>query len=155
MVARHVTETSNAARAATFAPSRLPRVLIAANFLSSEGGSRSVVEDLAERMRAGGYRLLTASHHRGGLARGAHMLATALLRRASYDAAVVDLYSERAFLIGEALSIVLKLLGRPFVLVLRGGALPGFAERHPRRVRACLARAAAVAAPSPYLLEEM
>jgi glycosyltransferase involved in cell wall biosynthesis len=139
----------------TSATSRLPRTFIAANFLSSDGGSRSVVEDLAERMRAGGYELVTASHHRGGLARGAHMLATALLGRARYDAAVVDLYSGRAFLIGEALSFVLKLLGRPFVLVLRGGSLPRFAERHPRRVRACLARAAAVAAPSPYLLEAM
>ncbi|HEX8118389.1 MAG TPA: glycosyltransferase family 4 protein, partial [Pyrinomonadaceae bacterium] len=96
-----------------------------------------------------------ASHHRGGLARGAHILWTALLGRASYDAAVVDLYSGRAFLIGEALSVVLKLLRRPFVLVLRGGALPEFAERHPRRVRACLKRAAAVTAPSPYLLEAM
>ena len=164
MVARHVTGTKDAAG---FAPpgaaretaaddaTRLPRVFIAANFLSSAGGSRSVVEDLAEHMRAGGYRLVTASHHRGGLLRGAHMLATALLRRGSYDAAVVDLYSGRAFLIGEALSIVLKLLGRPFALVLRGGALPEFAERHPRRLRACLGRAAAVAAPSPYLLEEM
>jgi glycosyltransferase involved in cell wall biosynthesis len=167
MVARKITGTNDAAQAAEFAPRgavresaddaqmRPPRVFIAANFLSSAGGSRSVVEDLAERMCAGGYRLVTASHHRGGLLRGAHMLATALLRRASYDAAVVDLYSGRAFFIGEALSIVLKLLGRPFVLALRGGALPRFAEQHPRRVRACLGRAAAVAAPSPYLLEEM
>jgi glycosyltransferase involved in cell wall biosynthesis len=134
---------------------KTPRVFIAANFLSSAGGSRSVVEDLAERLQARGYELVVASPYRNGLLRGAHMLATAILRRGSYDVAVVDLYSGRAFLIGEALSIVLKALGRPFALVLRGGALPEFSARHSGRVRACLARAAAVAAPSAYLLEAM
>jgi glycosyltransferase involved in cell wall biosynthesis len=132
-----------------------PRVFIAANFLSSGGGSRSVVEDLAERLQARGFELVTASPYRNGLLRGAHMLAAALLRRGRYDMAVVDLYSGRAFLIGEALSVALKALGCPFVLVLRGGALPEFSARRERRVRACLARAAAVAAPSTYLLEEM
>ena len=171
MVARHITAASDAAAARAevmFAPAEAacepsadaarrhtPRVLFAANFLSSPGGSRSVVEDLAERLRARGYTLVTASHYRAGLLRGAHMLATALARRGRYDVAVVDLYSGRAFLIGEALSIVLKAARRPFVLVLRGGALPEFSARHARRVRACLARATAVAAPSAYLLEEM
>jgi glycosyltransferase involved in cell wall biosynthesis len=153
MVARHFNETTDAATDAAHTES--PRVFIAANFLSSSGGSRSVVEDLAERLQVRGYELVTASHHRNGLLRGAHMLATALAHRARYDVAVVDLYSGRAFLIGEALSLVLKALGRPFVLVLRGGALPEFSARRARRVRACLARAAAVAAPSDYLLEEM
>ncbi|MFL6227690.1 MAG: glycosyltransferase family 4 protein [Pyrinomonadaceae bacterium] len=151
----HGAAAATVARTAGDARARQPRVFIAANFLSSSGGSRSVVEDLAERLSARGYELVTASHHRGGLPRGAHMVATALARRADYDAAVVDLYSGRAFLIGEALSFVLSSLGKPFALVLRGGALPGFAARHARRVRACLARASAVVAPSPYLLEEM
>lgn len=165
MVARHFSEPIDAATGAAVesrtdaatdaARAQPPRVFIAANFLSSSGGSRSVVEDLAGRLQARGYRLITASHHRGGLPRGAHMLATAVARRGEYDVAVVDLYSGRAFLIGEALSVALKALGRPFVLVLRGGSLPEFSARHSGRVRACLARAAAVAAPSEYLLEEM
>ncbi|HEX8160360.1 MAG TPA: glycosyltransferase family 4 protein [Pyrinomonadaceae bacterium] len=170
MVARHFPETADATAdaggesrdAAALEPTapgaaraRTPRVFIAANFLSSGGGSRSVVEDLAERLRARGFGLVTASPYRNGWLRGAHMIATAISRRGGYDVAVVDLYSGRAFLIGEALSIVLKALGRPFVLVLRGGALPEFSARHAGRVRACLARAAAVAAPSDYLLEEM
>ncbi|HEX8141043.1 MAG TPA: glycosyltransferase family 4 protein [Pyrinomonadaceae bacterium] len=133
----------------------LPRVLLAANFLSASGGSRSVVEDLCERLHADGYELLTASPYRNGLLRGAHMLLTALRRRRDYDLAVVDLYSGRAFLIGEALSILLSAMGRPFILVLRGGALPEFAAGRARRVRACLRRAEAVIAPSNYLLEGM
>jgi glycosyltransferase involved in cell wall biosynthesis len=153
MVARPFPKATDAATEAAQSPP--PRVFIAANFLSSGGGSRSVVEDLAERLHARGYELVTASPYRNGLLRGAHMLLTALARRTDYDLAVADLYSGRAFLIGEALSIVLKALGRPFMLVLRGGALPEFSARRQKRVRACLARAAAVAAPSTYLLEEM
>ncbi len=133
----------------------LPRVFIAANFLSAKGGSRSVVEDLCERLRGEGYETITASPYRNGLVRGAHMLFTAVTGRRGYDLAVVDLYSGRAFLIGEALSLMLRALRRPFALVLRGGALPEFAVKHSGRVRACLARAAVVAAPSSYLLNAM
>ncbi len=135
--------------------SATPRLFLAANFLSKSGGSRSVVEDLDERLRREGYGLITASHYRSGTLRGAHLLLTALRRRRDYDLAVVDLYSGRAFLIGEALSVVLSALRRPFILVLRGGELPEFASRHAGRVRACLKRAGLVAAPSSYLLEGM
>jgi glycosyltransferase involved in cell wall biosynthesis len=68
---------------------------------------------------------------------------------------VVDLFSGPAFLWGEALSILLSRLGVPFVISLHGGALPEFAAERKARVRACLARAAAVTAPSPYLRETM
>jgi glycosyltransferase involved in cell wall biosynthesis len=44
---------------------------------------------------------------------------------------------------------------RPYVLVLRGGSLPDFALRHPRRVGALLGSAASVVAPSRYLAEAM
>ncbi|HEX8776469.1 MAG TPA: glycosyltransferase family 4 protein [Pyrinomonadaceae bacterium] len=132
-----------------------PRVFLAANFLSKSGGSRSVVEDLCERLELEGYGLTTASPYRSGALRGAHLLLTALRRRRDYDLAVVDLYSGRAFLIGEALSLLLGAMRRPFILVLRGGELPEFAARHPERVRACLNRASMVTAPSPFLLERM
>ena len=132
-----------------------PRVFLAANFLSKSGGSRSVVEDLCEHLERDGYGLITASHYRSGTLRGAHLLLTALRRRRDYDLAVVDLYSGRAFLIGEALSLLLRALRRPFILVLRGGELPEFGSRHKERMRACLKRAAIVTAPSAYLLERM
>jgi glycosyltransferase involved in cell wall biosynthesis len=75
--------------------------------------------------------------------------------RRSYRAAVVDLYSGKAFYWGEALTLLLRALGRDFVLCLHGGGLPDFAQRHPRRVRACLGRAKFVIAPSRYLVEQM
>jgi glycosyltransferase involved in cell wall biosynthesis len=64
-------------------------------------------------------------------------------------------YSGRAFLWAELLSLLLKALGCHFIITMHGGALPEFSRRWPRRVRACLKRATFVTAPSNYLLTEM
>ena len=133
----------------------MPAVLLAGNFLSASGGSRSVLEDLEDRLRIAGCTCIGVSRKRNGIARGLDLLATALTQRRRYGVAVVDLYSGRAFLWGEMLSLVLRASGCPFVLVLRGGGLPKFASAHERRVTACLARATVVCAPSPYLLDQM
>src|SRR4051812_23205155 len=131
------------------------RVLLAGTFLSGRGGSRAPIEDLAEKLATVGVRPLCASHLRQPLARVVHLLMTAMIQRNHYEVAVVDLYSGRAFYWGEALSYLLNRLRRPFVLALHGGGLPTWAEKRPGRVRACLAQATTVAAPSRYLLEQL
>ncbi len=130
------------------------RLFLGANHLASLG-RRSVIEDLAERLHGHGYDSTSASGFQSGLLGSAHLLSTALLRRRKYDVAVVDLYGGRAFLWGEALASLLTALRCPFIIVLRGGALPDFARHHGERVKACLRKAAAVLAPSRYLLEQM
>lgn len=132
-----------------------PRLLLAGNHLSARGGSRGPIEDLAEKLSARGYSCRCVSSLRNGVLRGADMLISALALRSSYDAAVVDLYSGRAFLWGEAISIVLKAMGRPFIMTLHGGGLPEFSASRKDRVIRCLSRAALVTAPSRYLLERM
>jgi glycosyltransferase involved in cell wall biosynthesis len=113
------------------------------------------MEDLADRLRDAADRIVCVSHHRSGWSRTLHLVWTALLQRKDYDLAVVDLYSGRAFRWGEIAASLLRALGCPFVFVLRGGGLPGFAKRHPRRVRRCLRKADAVTVPSRFLLEQM
>ena len=83
------------------------------------------------------------------------MVTSAFLRRTSYDVAVIDLFSGPAFLWGEAVGWTAYAFGKPVVFTLRGGDLPGFAARVPRRVRALLRSAAAVTVPSQYLLDAM
>lgn len=113
------------------------------------------MEDLADRLRNEGEQIICTSPHRAGWRRAVDMLATTLRRRRDYEVAVIDLYSGRAFRWGEAVAWLLTRLHCPFVLVLRGGALPEFAAKHPARVRACLRRAALVVAPSAFLREQM
>jgi glycosyltransferase involved in cell wall biosynthesis len=132
-----------------------PSLLLVANFLSNNGGSRSVMEDLAERLREAEYDLVTVSPYHNCLLRSAHMLAMTMLRRRDYKVSIVDLYSGRAFLWAESVCHALRLLGKSYVLTMRGGNLPIFARRWPRRVRRLLGSAAAVTSPSDYLLEQM
>lgn len=131
------------------------RLLFIGNFLSAGGGKRSPIEDLADRLGERGYSMLCASDASSGWMRGIDMISRVWKSRSGFDAAVVDLYSGRAFLWGEGVSLALRFLGRPFVLSLHGGNLPGFAKRWPRRVRSCLRRATVVQAPSAYLAAEM
>jgi glycosyltransferase involved in cell wall biosynthesis len=130
------------------------RLFLGANHLATLG-RRSVIEDLAERLHRYGYVSTSASGFQSGFLGSAHLVTTALLKRRKYDVAVVDLYGGRAFIWGEALASLFTVLRCPFIIVLRGGALPDFARLHGERVRACLRKAAVVAAPSRFLLEQM
>jgi glycosyltransferase involved in cell wall biosynthesis len=134
---------------------QIPRLLFVGNFLSSVGENRGVIEDLAEKLRNSARASICVSPYRSGWIRGVHIVLTAVLRRWGYDLAVVDLYSGRAFVWGEALSFLLAALRCPFVLVLHGGGLPDFAKRYPQRVKACLTKATVVTTPSRYLIEQM
>ena len=113
------------------------------------------MEDLAERLRAAQYELVTASPYRNGWVRGAHILTMAIMKRRDYEVSVIDVYSGRAFFWGEGVCRALRFIGKNYVLTLRGGNLPAFARRWPGRVRRLLRSAAVVTTPSDYLLEQM
>jgi glycosyltransferase involved in cell wall biosynthesis len=130
-------------------------VLLVGNFLSGSVGTRGVCEELAERLAGCGWRVLTTSAKPGRAARLADMLATVWTRRRDYDIAHIDVYSAAAFFWAEAVAFALRRLGKPYVLTLHGGALPDFAAAWPARTRRLLGAAAAVTAPSGFLLEEM
>ncbi len=129
--------------------------LLVGSFLSAEPGRRSVCEDLAERLSGAGWSVLAVSHRTGRLARLLDIASTAWRRRSGYAVAQVDVFSGRAFLWAEVAAWAVRQAGRPFVLTLRGGDLPGFAARWPGRVRRLLTSAAAVTTPSRYLREKL
>ncbi|MGD0778602.1 MAG: glycosyltransferase, partial [Candidatus Solibacter sp.] len=83
------------------------------------------------------------------------MVRTCWARRHSYELAHIEVYSGNAFLWAEAVSAILRSVGKPYVLTLHGGNLPAFVRKWPRRAGRTIAAAAAVTAPSRYLLEQM
>jgi glycosyltransferase involved in cell wall biosynthesis len=83
------------------------------------------------------------------------MVSTIWRRRREYGVANVEVFSGRAFLWAEIVCLLLRLLGKPYILTLHGGGLPEFARRQPRRVRRLLKPAMFVTAPSGYLVERM
>lgn len=132
-----------------------PTVLFVGNFVDPHRGSPPVSLAVSRYLRQRGWRVLLASSERSRVRRLWSMLATAWTRRAEYDAAVIDVFSGRAFYFAESVASLLYALRKPFALALHGGRLPEFAARHPHRVRRLLTRAPAVIAPSPFLQESL
>lgn len=130
-------------------------ILLVGNFLSSTVSTRSVCEDLADRLSAHGWKVLTTSSEANRLQRLMDMMRCAWRRRRDYRLAQVDVFSGSAFLWAEVVCGILTILQKPYVLTLHGGNLPSFAQRWPRRVRRLLEGARVVTTPSRYLRESM
>jgi glycosyltransferase involved in cell wall biosynthesis len=129
-------------------------VLLVGNFLAS-ANAHAMGEDLAAHLERAGWEVTRTSREPGRVARLTDMVTTAWRLRHRYDVAQVSVYSGAAFVWAEAVCQTLRLAGRPYVLTLHGGNLPAFARRWPRRVGRLLRHAAAVTAPSRYLLDQL
>lgn len=125
------------------------------NFLSAAGHSRSVCEDLSEKFEHSGWSVYRTSTSVNRIHRLADMLMTTWIERENYQVATVDVFSGPAFVWAESVCSLLKILNKPFVLVLHGGNLPEFSKRWPERVRRLLGSASAVVIPSTYLFENL
>ena len=132
-----------------------PGVLIISNMLSGAGLARGASEELADRMRGLGYPVTAASSIPNRGLRLLDMLVATWKHRHSYAVALVDVFSDASFFWAEAVCQLLRRLDKPYILTLRGGNLPAFAARHPRRVRRLLCSAATVTAPSKFLQQEL
>jgi glycosyltransferase involved in cell wall biosynthesis len=129
--------------------------LFVGNFLSEAGVHRHYCEELVERLRAREWNIVETSTRSGRFARLIDMLRSAWSHRRDYRVAHIDVFSGAAFVWAEAVCAELARLGKPYVLTLRGGNLPAFSRKWPRRVSRLLASAAVVTAPSHYLRDAL
>jgi len=133
-----------------------PRVLMVGNFLSQTGqGSRCVCEDLVERLTQRNWQVLATSNWRWRTARIMDMVTTVWRQRRNYDLAHVDVFSGRAFVWAEVVCKLLKWVGKPYIVTLRGGRLPDYAQRWPNRVQRLLCDAVSATVPSRFLWDQM
>jgi len=139
----------------TFENQSRPTVLLIGNFLSATRGTRSVCEDLALRLKASNWSIITTSFRPGRLARLLDFLLTVWRCRNQYHVAHVDVYSGPAFVWAELVCWTLRMVKRPYVLTLRGGNLPFFAQKTGGRVTRLLQSSPIVTTPSAYLFEQM
>lgn len=126
------------------------RALFVGNFFSV-ANHHHYCEDLTNRLEQRGWEIVRTSRQIARTARLVDMLSVTWRERAAYDVAHVDVFSGAAFVWAEAVCFELARLHKPLVLTLRGGNLPAFARRWPRRTRRLLRSAHTVVAPSPYL----
>lgn len=130
-------------------------VLLIGNFLSANVGNFCVCEDLVGRLESDGIHVLTASDRMARIPRLLDIVSTVWTKRHQYAMANVDVYSGLGFGLAEAACVTLRAAGKPFALTLRGGNLPTYANRWPKRVHRLLKSATVVTTPSRYLLERM
>ena len=130
-------------------------LLMVGYFLSSSLGRHGVGEDIAIQLKNSGWKVIVTSNKTTSAARLVDMIKTVVEQRHNYAIAQVDVYSGLAFFWAEVVCQILRRLGKPYILSLHGGNLPDFAAQRPRRVNHLLRSAAAVTAPSRYLLEQM
>jgi len=69
----------------------------------------------------------------------------------SIDVVVLSVFSGLAFVMADLTSLLTRVLRVPTVMVLHGGNLPRFQQRHPRWVTRVLRRGRLVVAPSTFL----
>jgi glycosyltransferase involved in cell wall biosynthesis len=115
------------------------------------GYINSQLQTVCDLLKGEGYRTISASAVDNRLARLAHIIITIIRHRSSIDILVVDVFSGASFVVADVASLLGKCLGKPVVMVLRGGALPEFIRRHPRWSMRVLRRAGAIIAPSRFL----
>lgn len=130
-------------------------ILLVGNFLSNSERTRRICEDLADYLTFSGWKVITTSSKINRISRFLDMIMTTIRRRNDYHLAIVDVFSGPSFLWAEAASWSLLLLGKPFILSLRGGNLPAFARSRPRRIHSILQNAAWINTPSIYIKEEL
>ena len=130
-------------------------VLLVGNFPSTSEGNHNVCQDLAARLETAQWLVFTTSGKNGRLSRLLDMLSVAFHNRRRYSVAQVDVYSGLAFCWAEVVCELLQVMRKPYVVTLRGGDLPGFARRWPRRVQRLLRSARIVTTPSRYLQHAM
>ena len=139
-------------------PKMNKQILLVGNFYSRSNASRrtrQVCEDLAVHLPDVGWDVICTSGKRSRLARLIDKVWTTWGDRSKFSVAQVDVFRSPAFRWAEAVCWTLRRARKPYVLTLRSGDLPELARRHPRRVARLLRSAAAVTAPSRYLVDQM
>jgi glycosyltransferase involved in cell wall biosynthesis len=106
---------------------------------------------LHDHFARAGYETMATSSALGRLVRLADTVLTLVRARRKIDILVLDIYGGRSFVIEDVVTWLGRRFGLRLVLLLHGGALPGFMRSFPRWSRRVLRRGDAIVAPSDYL----
>jgi L-malate glycosyltransferase len=132
------------------------RICFVGNMLGKNAGYVTTQGQIvAELLVAEGFQIVCVSSKINRAARLAEIVLTLSLQNRRFDAVVLEVYSGLSFFIAEVASLLCKIFKLPLAMVLHGGNLPEFAEKHPRRARRVLKRANLLVAPSAFLAEKI
>ena len=135
---------------------KAPRLAITGPMLGRNPGYVTTQgEFLTDLFREAGYDVVSASIRPGRIRRLAEIVGAMRREVPRVDAVIVETYGGLSFVVEDISSALAHANGKPVIMHLHGGAMPGFARRFPGWTRRVLRRAAAIVAPSAYLAREM
>lgn len=108
----------------------------------------------ADLFAAEGYEVVCVSSKINRFARLAEIASVLIKNRGRFDLVLLEVYSGLSMIIADLASLLCKVFKLPLIMVLHGGNLPEFIEKHPRRTKRVLRRADRLVAPSPFLAKK-
>ncbi|MEP7075255.1 MAG: glycosyltransferase family 4 protein [Acidobacteriota bacterium] len=133
-----------------------PRLCIVGNLLGKNHGHVTTQgQIIAERFSSDSFEVIAVSSRVNPVVRLLDVVWTILHNYRNIEICIIEIYSGRAFVLADAATFLTKLLRIPAILVLHGGSLPDFTERHLRWVKRVLGRASALVAPSTFLADKL
>ncbi len=120
---------------------------------SNPGHTMSQNEVIADLFAENGHQILRTSTIPARFQRLVDMLRSLIIWRHEIDIVVHAIFSGASFQVANVTSWLASRLGLPQIFVLRGGALPEYAQQHPAFVQRVFSRAKAIIAPSGYMAQ--
>jgi len=134
-------------------------LLFVGSYLSSNAEKKvsniSLSESLSMQLAQIGWTTLLTSRKINPLFRLTNIARDILCKRHDYDLVLIDLYSGRAFLLGEISATLLRMLKKNHVIILHGGNLPEYSKQHKKRISRLFNGSDHIVAPSKYMQIQM
>lgn len=132
------------------------RLCFVGNMLGRHRGSNTTQGEInANLFSAAGYGVILTSAKKNKLARILDIIRVLVINGRRIDLVVIDVYSGQSFFIADVASFISSRFRIPIVMVMHGGALAQFVDRHKRWSRRVFDRADRLVAPSEFLAREL
>lgn len=132
------------------------RLCFVGNMMGRNAGSVTTQGQItADLFAAEGYEVVDVSSKLNRLARLMEIITVLIKNRHRFELVLLEVYSGLSFVIAETTSLLCKIFKLPLIMVLHGGKLPEFIEKHPHWTKRVLRRANSLVAPSPFLARKI
>lgn len=123
------------------------RLLFVGNYFNQNRAWEEIPVILAQK----GYVSRTTSAKINRVIRFLDMIVSILFSKREYDIAIVDIFSGLSMIWALVSTLTLSVMGKPIVLVLRGGGLVEYSNNHPKLLQLLFSKADVVSTASMFL----
>lgn len=127
------------------------RVLIVGPIIIDHKSSGGEGEKLYKALKQDGYSVLKVSGKRNKLIRLIHTLLVVFFFQFKYDKVVLMVFSGRAFFLELVVQFICRIIRKPVIAIIHGGAFPNFYEENIKVASYFLKNCSIIAAPSKYI----